>query len=115
MKILESSRPSVSVLDFTLEELTQQIKSALSEFKIEAAYLFGSCAGGKPTAWSDIDLLIVMETQESFLERPRLFVDALDFGVPTDIIVYTPEEFTKLKSENSGFWQTFRDNHLQIL
>ncbi|HDN78975.1 MAG: nucleotidyltransferase domain-containing protein [Chloroflexi bacterium] len=78
------------------EELLQEIVNRMVEaLHPEKIVLFGSWAYGTPTPDSDVDLLIVMETDASYVERylavsrllrPRPF--------PVDIIVKTPEEIS---------------------
>ena len=113
--ILDRSRPKVSVLDFSLNEIVNLIREKLPLKEIEQAYLFGSVITEQASAWSDIDLLIVMRTEQPFLERSRNFIDLVDFGIPIDIIVYTPDEFARLKDSDSGFWKSFLNNHLQLI
>ena len=67
------------------------------------------------SAWSDIDLLIVMPTTIPFLERSRDFVELYELGLPIDILVYTPEEFKNLEASDSGFWRNFRTHHQRII
>jgi len=38
------------------------VRHIAGRFSPEAIILFGSYAYGKPTPWSDVDLLVVMET-----------------------------------------------------
>lgn len=79
-----------SQLQDQLEEVTRRIVQAFDPQRI---IVFGSHAYGQPTLDSDVDLLIVMESNErpamramriSKLLRPRPF--------PMDILVRTPEE-----------------------
>jgi predicted nucleotidyltransferase len=74
------------------------------------AYVFGSVAMGRPGFWSDIDIVVVMETKAPFVERPREFFNLLDLGIPVDILVYTPGEFTAIRNSSSGFWKNFKDS-----
>jgi predicted nucleotidyltransferase len=76
-----------------LEDVTRRIVVACDPHRI---ILFGSYAYGHPSADSDVDLLIVMESDErpaaramrvSRLLRPRPF--------PMDILVRTPEEIQR--------------------
>jgi predicted nucleotidyltransferase len=73
-----------------LEEVTERIVDALAP---EQVILFGSYAHGKPTPDSDVDLLIVMETEERPSKRrqavSRLFRER---PFPMDIVVRTPAE-----------------------
>lgn len=77
-------------LDGHLKSVTQRIICA---FDPERIILFGSYAYGMPTSDSDLDLLVVMESDQrpttravniSKILRPRL--------IPIDILVRTPEE-----------------------
>jgi len=82
------------VADPQIEERLEDVrKRIVEEFDPHRIILFGSYAYGQPTPDSDVDLLIVMESDErpaaramqvSRLLRPRLF--------PMDILVRTPEE-----------------------
>lgn len=74
----------------TLPDAVRKIASALKPEKI---ILFGSYAYGKPTPDSDVDLLVVMETQKTRKERivdVSLLLHPRPF--PVDILVKTPQE-----------------------
>lgn len=58
--------------------------------------LFGSFAQGRTKAWSDIDMVIVKKTNKRFLDRIKEVLRLLKPKVSVDVLVYTPEEFTKL-------------------
>jgi len=100
-KIRPTGFPPVS------KTLPQAIERIVTELKPEKIILFGSYAYGNPTPDSDVDLLIVMETNgkekemyraASMLLYPRQF--------PVDIIVKTPkevEEAIKGGKDNSFF------------
>ena len=75
-KILERSRPLTSVLDYSVAEIERFLRDRLLRYTdVQEVYLFGSCACGKVNAWSDIDLIIIMETDVSFIDRSRQFDD----------------------------------------
>lgn len=74
-----------------IHNVIDRLKDNLSPVKI---ILFGSYAGGKPRADSDIDLLIVARTELSSIERFALVSRMLaDFPIAFDIIFKTPEEY----------------------
>ena len=113
--VLETSRPPVSVRDFSLKDIASFLKKVLSKHEnVREAYLFGSLAENRQDDWSDIDVVIVADVTAPFIERPREFFDLYDLGIPVDILVYTPKEFEDLKNSESGFWRSFRENHLRI-
>jgi predicted nucleotidyltransferase len=113
--VLVRSRPRVSVLDFDREQILALLKARLQERGVREAYLFGSVATGQAGPWSDLDLVIVQETNAPFVERPRAFWELLDLGVGVDILVYTSQEFAGLNQSDSGFWQEFRRSRVRIL
>lgn len=69
------------------------VKKITARFDPERVILFGSYAYGKPHAYSDVDLLVVMKTQERPRAKQIEIVRALSphpFGM--DILVRTPEQ-----------------------
>ena len=79
-----------------LREITRRIVEA---FHPEKVILFGSYAYGQPAADSDLDLFVIMKSQQRPVERrmavSRLFEDRL---VAMDFVVLTPEEVRKRRS-----------------
>ena len=114
-QILQKSRPKISVLDFDRTALLEMIRHKLGGKNVAAGYIFGSFACGKEHLWSDIDLIIVKDSNLPFIERPREFFDLLDIGIPVDILVYTPDEFEKIQKEKNGFWQEIQSKIIQIV
>lgn len=101
---LVRSRPRVSLLDFSVDEVCSFLRERLQAKGVSEAYLFGSFACGSHGAWSDVDLIVVAESELPFVERPREYSDLLDLGVPVDILVYTSDEIRRLQEEPGGFW-----------
>lgn len=54
--------------------------------------LFGSFARGATSRWSDIDLVIIKESDRPFFERVREIIGILKPRVGVDLLVYTPQE-----------------------
>ncbi len=67
---------------------------------VEKILLFGSEARGEADEYSDIDLIVVKETEKSFVRR---LVDAPLLPIPADIFVYTPAEFEQMKENENPF------------
>jgi predicted nucleotidyltransferase len=64
----------------------------------ERIILFGSAARDQPAPDSDLDILIVLETDLPFAKRGiQLRLALADLRVPMDIIVLTPAEFEKYR------------------
>jgi predicted nucleotidyltransferase len=71
--------------------------------------LFGSHAWGQPTDDSDIDLLILKETSDRFIDRwvkVRELISDPTRRIPVEPIVMTPEELDRRIARGDQF---FRD------
>ena len=67
----------------------------------ERVIVFGSHARGEPAA--DIDLIIIKETAERFLDRLKAVYERWTLGVAVDMFVYTPGEWAQMVEEERGF------------
>jgi predicted nucleotidyltransferase len=83
-----------TVIDEALiQEVTQRI---VEKFHPEKVILFGSHARGDAHPDSDLDLIVVMNTEQDFIDR-MVSVREI-FGLrrwAMDVIVYTPEEYER--------------------
>lgn len=85
------------------DELLTQIKNRLArDYHPLMIYLFGSAtdpARYNPQT-SDIDLLLIKQTQLPFRKRYAEARSTLrDFPVPFDLLIYTPDEFERLRHD----------------
>jgi len=80
-------------------ELARYVKILQESYHPERILLFGSLASEQVGEWSDIDLVIIKENNQKFLDRIREVVRLLKPRVGVDILVYTPEEFAELSQE----------------
>ena len=87
------------------DELIQEIKNRIiSGVHPEKIILFGSYAYGTPTKDSDLDLLVIMPSDEPMHSRvTRIRKLVRDIPIPKDIIVYTPQEVEKWKDASVAF------------
>jgi predicted nucleotidyltransferase len=87
-----------------LSKIHDIVNRIAARFNPDKIILFGSYASGTPTNESDLDLLIVQDTD---LPRHRRSFDIQKFLVgsmiPMDILVYTNEEYEKEKNEKFSF------------
>ena len=86
------------------QKITEIINKIASEYDPERIILFGSYANGNPSDNSDLDLFII---KESYLPRPERSVNIrrmlAEENIPMDIIVYTPDEVEKSRSNPYSF------------
>ena len=94
----------VKYLDETIESLKK-----LNPVKI---ILFGSTVNGKTHEWSDLDLLVVLDSDkipQSYEEKMKIKLDVRrtireqSYKVPIDLLVYTRPEYGALTIQNSSF------------
>jgi predicted nucleotidyltransferase len=82
-------------------ELDRWLPLLIAHEEPEKVILFGSFCSGDVDEWSDLDLVIVKETQASFLDRIRQVLELLKPQVGLDPLVYTPDEFEQLSRERA--------------
>ncbi len=67
--------------------------------RIRRAIVFGSLARGDASRRSDLDLIVVQETDKRFLDRYDGLLQAVTGAVrgrDVDLLIYTPEEFARM-------------------
>lgn len=74
----------------------ERLKAAVPELGVQRIILFGSLVLGNPGLMSDLDLLIVWDTSLGFLERTVELYRRFQPRVPTDLLVYTPDEMKRM-------------------
>lgn len=65
--------------------------------------LFGSFAKKDFNEGSDIDIVVVANFKEKFLDRIKTLMELNTFKIPIEPIGYTPEEFYKMKERGNAF------------
>ncbi|MDZ4160025.1 MAG: nucleotidyltransferase domain-containing protein [Anaerolineaceae bacterium] len=92
------------VSDQMLEVIVSRIVTGVQPDKI---ILFGSYAYGRPTPDSDLDLLVIMETDKRPADRVVVVSRFLrPRPCPMDILVRTPEEVASALEKREHFIQT---------
>ncbi len=82
-------------------ELNRYLEILIGTYRPEKVILFGSMVQGETGEWSDLDLVIIKETDLPFLDRIKEVMKLLRPRVGVDILVYTPEEFEHLSRERA--------------
>ena len=65
--------------------------------------LHGSFARGDCHALSDIDLVIIKDTDRPFVDRIGDVLALCDYAIPLEPLVYTPAEFEQMRREGNRF------------
>ena len=89
----------------TQEQIDEILKIIIENYKPEKIILFGSYAYGNPNEYSDLDLLIIKDTDLPRYKRAREIRKHLwgIIDIPKDIIVYTQDEIDDWKEVEEAF------------
>jgi len=91
-----------------VEEMTERLK-ALNPYKV---ILFGSYANGTPTEDSDLDVAVILDSDEIVenfdkrMERSRPIsaaVREINYQIAMDILVYSKAEIDYLREDGNSF------------
>lgn len=100
----QASKLSAFKARITQSEAIAIVDSLKKKIGAKKAILFGSYARGDIHDFSDIDVVFIKETNEKKkLKRLDEVYDNYSGHLPLDAIVYTPEDFEKMKSECNPF------------
>ena len=80
-----------------LNELERITDIIIREYRPKKIILFGSMVSGEIHDLSDIDLMVVKESDKPFFSRLEEIIQLTLPKVGTEILVYTPEEFEGIK------------------
>lgn len=70
----------------------------------ERVILFGSWATGEQDEYSDLDLVVIKNTEKRFLERLIEVSEVIGSDIDkVDVFVYTPEEWLRMIEWGSSF------------
>jgi predicted nucleotidyltransferase len=99
MVSLEQRRAEYSqALDDALDKVLDYLANRP---EVEKVILFGSYAAGRRDLFTDLDLLVVMASEQDFVHRTADLYRQIQTGVDMDLLVYTPEEFER--QQRHGF------------
>ncbi|PJH74696.1 MAG: hypothetical protein CO064_10640 [Anaerolineae bacterium CG_4_9_14_0_8_um_filter_58_9] len=84
----------------TITGLRHSMSPIFRQYNIRKAILFGSLARGEETQHSDVDLILIQETQKRFWDRYDGLLLALGQAArqyAVDALIYTPKELEAIK------------------
>lgn len=92
------------VISFSEDKLSEVTAKIVEEFQPEKVILFGSRATNEAQEESDVDLLVIKDTDQSTREMAKK-IDGAIFPrpFPIDLIVYTPLQFKQAQEEGNFF------------
>jgi predicted nucleotidyltransferase len=93
-ELAEKRTRYAKALDQDLDSLVAQLR-ALPE--VCQVILFGSFALGRRDLFTDLDLIVVLDSPLDFVSRGAALARRLRARVALDLLVYTPHEFEQLR------------------
>ena len=82
----------------------RRIVESLRAYDPERVIVFGSVARGQADAFSDLDIVVIKDTDERFVRRILTAGDYLPLDCGSiDILVYTPGEFERMQKAGNPF------------
>ena len=89
----------------TTNDIIKALAPVLKRGGAKKAILFGSYARGDADEYSDIDLIIIAESKQPFVERFKDFSDLWKVSPvkAIDVLVYTPQEFQEMCQRENPF------------
>lgn len=87
-----------------LKELKRIKEELVMKYHPSKIILFGSLISGKIRKDSDIDLVIVKDTEKTFIDRAIDVALLIRPNLAVDFLVYTPEEFIKMSEGDNYFF-----------
>ncbi|MBF0361556.1 MAG: nucleotidyltransferase domain-containing protein [Oligoflexia bacterium] len=115
MSILVKYTTEFDLTNDRYKNVIDELKSFL-QGKVISSYIFGSLATGTHNSCSDIDLIIITETNKKFIKRWECFEDIFNIFPDIDLLIYTPQEFNDLTTNSpSLFWKDILSKMKKII
>ncbi len=86
-----------------LQEKLDIIVNDLKGYDPEKIILFGSASKGETDRYSDIDIVVIKNTNKTFLKRLKDLATLCSLDEPVDILAYTPDEVQRMLDQDSDF------------
>ena len=81
-------------------EAAYLLRPIFQKYRVQRAILFGSMATGDASRRSDVDLVLIMETEKRFIDRYQGILQEITLAIPgrsVDLLIYTPDELEAIK------------------
>lgn len=83
-----------------LEHALERILAALRSMQaVERVILIGSYAQGRRDLLTDLDLVVVMQSDQDFVTRTAKLYSEIQSDVDLDLLAYTPREFAVMAQQ----------------
>lgn len=106
---LRPGAPTREEREQALHAELDRIVSVLKDLGAVKVILFGSVARDEVRANSDLDLIVVMPSDDDFPKRQAQLYLAVSPTVACDMVAYTPEEFEHMPAQSTTVRMALRE------
>jgi predicted nucleotidyltransferase len=92
----ETARRQAQQLELLQSEARRIAAELATDPAVRKVIMFGSAARGQARTTSDLDLIVVMQTDLPFIERFGPLWRRIKPAIAADLLIYTPQEFEQL-------------------
>ena len=85
-----------------LADIADQVHRVAPEFPVKSILLFGSYAEGRPTADSDVDLLVIMPFEGRALRQSHRILNDVNPDFPADLLTRRPDDTRRRYQEGDA-------------
>jgi predicted nucleotidyltransferase len=85
------------------DQIHDLVRQIVERFRPQKVILFGSYSDGTPDQDSDVDLLVVMDTDEPPLHAAARIAAVIEHPFPIDVLVFRPSDFKESLERKSAF------------
>ena len=101
--MLKLRRVNIERSEEVFEKINAYVSEVIKHLNPYFVILFGSFATGEINEGSDVDILVVADFKEDFLDRIGTLMRLNTFGIPIEPVGYTLEEFEDMKRRGNSF------------
>jgi len=101
--MLKLCRVNIERSEEVFQKIEAYVREVVEKLNPYLVVLFGSFATNNVNEGSDVDVLVVADFEEGFLDRIKTLMDMNNFGIPIEPVGYTLEEFHEMKQRGNAF------------
>lgn len=107
---MSSSEQTIRKRTISMREIGEKVQSIVQKYRPAKVILFGSSARGDASQDSDVDLLVIIDTEKSTWDLAVDISSSLRHSFPMDIVVRTPRDIEKRLKAGDFFVKDIIEN-----